>query len=328
MARQRSPHATVGYTLTALVGVAVAGAIALFGAFGTYTRKATVPGLLTPASGALRITNASGGSLAEVRAKEGDTVAAGDVLFVVSSERTSEMGDTQMLIGRELKRRAEIAERDVVFSKQRADERIRALSLRINAIDGEISSFTHDADLFKARERIAREGLDRFERLSATGFMSSAQTDTQREELLALQAQQQALSRNKAALKRERVTLNAQITETRMQAQSEASELEKNRALLTQETTENQARTRLVVTAPSAGTLTGIAVQSGQTVAAGALLATLLPHDNAGNTQALEAHFFATTKQAGFVEKGQSVLIRYAAYPYQNSARATAKSQR
>ena len=107
----------IGYTLTALVGVAVAGAIALFGAFGTYTRKATVPGLLTPASGALRITNASGGSLAEVRAKEGDTVAAGDVLFVVSSERTSEMGDTQMLIGRELKRRAEIAERDVVFSK-------------------------------------------------------------------------------------------------------------------------------------------------------------------------------------------------------------------
>jgi len=102
-----------------------------------------------------------------------------------------------------------------------------------------------------------------------------------------------------------------------MQAQSEASELEKSRALLTQETTENQARTRLVVTAPSAGTLTGIAVQAGQTVAAGALLATLLPHDNAGNAQALEAHFFATTRQAGFVEKGQPVLIRYAAYPYQ-----------
>ena len=307
----------IGYTLTALVGLLVAAAIGTFGAFGTYTRKATVPGLLTPASGALRVATTSGGSVVEVRAREGATVATGDVLFVVSGERTSEMGDTQMLIGRELKRRADIAERDGVFSKQRADERIRALVQRINAIDGEIASFTQDAVLFKARERIAREGLDRFERLSATGFMSSAQTDGKREELLALQAQQQALGRNKAALERERVTLNAQITETRMQAQSEASELEKSRALLTQETTENQARTRLVVTAPSAGTLTGVAVQSGQTVAAGALLATLLPHDNAGNAQALEAHFFATTRQAGFVEKGQSVLIRFAAYPYQ-----------
>jgi len=170
----------LGYSLTALVGLVVAAAIGTFGAFGTYTRKATVPGLLTPASGALRITNASGGTLVEVRAKEGAAVAAGDVLFVVSGERTSEMGDTQMLIGRELKRRAEIAERDVTFSKLRADERIRALVLRITAIDGEIASFTQDAVLFKARERIAREGLDRFERLSATGFMSSAQTDSKR----------------------------------------------------------------------------------------------------------------------------------------------------
>ena len=307
----------IGYSLTAFTGLAVAAAIGAFGAFGSYTKKATVPGLLTPASGALRVATSSGGSVVDVRAREGAVVAAGDVLFVISNERTSEMGDTQMLIGRELKRRAEIAERDVVFSKQRADERIRALVLRVTAIDGEIASFTQDGVLFKARERIAREGLDRFERLSATGFMSSAQTDGKREELLALQAQQQALSRNKAALERERVTLNAQVSETRMQAQSEASELEKSRALLTQETTENQARTRLVVTAPSAGTLTGVAVQSGQTVAAGALLATLLPHDNAGNAQALEAHFFATTRQAGFVEKGQPVLIRYAAYPYQ-----------
>ena len=42
----------IGYSLTAVVGLLVAAAIGTFGAFGTYTRKATVPGLLTPASGA------------------------------------------------------------------------------------------------------------------------------------------------------------------------------------------------------------------------------------------------------------------------------------
>ena len=308
-----------------MAGLAVATAI---GMFGTYTRKGTVPGLLTPVSGALRITNASGGTLVEVRAKEGATVAAGDELFVVSGERTSEMGDTQMLIGREIKRRAGIAECDVAFSKQRADERIRALALRIAAIDGEIASFTQDAVLFKARGRIAREGLDRFERLSATGFISSAQTDAKREELLALQAQQQALNRNKAALERERVTLNAQVVETRMQAQSEASEQEKSRALLTQETTENQPRTRLVVTAPSAGTLTGVAVQSAQTVSAGALLAALLPHDNACDAQAPEAHFFATTRQAGFVEKVNRYSFATPPIGTRSSVWATAKSLR
>lgn len=165
----------------------------------------------------------------------------------------------------------------------------------------------------------------RFEMLASTGFMSSAQTDAQREALLALQAQQQNLSRNRAALQRERVTLAAQIDEVRMQAQTEASELAKSAALLQQEATENQARTRLVVTAPSPGTITGVAVQTGQTVTGGTLLATLLPHADAKagsvaaapQPQALEVHLFATTRQAGFVEKNQTVRIRFAAYPYQ-----------
>ena len=310
----------IGYTLVSGVGLSVAVLIGLFAYFGTYTKKATVPGLLTPATGALRIThagNGAGGTLTDVRAHEGDSVKTGDVLFVVSSERTSELGDTQALIARELKHRAQITERDVALSKQRAGERIQSLESRIRAIGGDIASFARDAELFAARERIAKEGLDRFEQLVSRGFTSSAQTDAKREELLALQAQQQTLNRNKAGLQREREALTAQINETRLQAQSEASELEKSRALLSQETTENQARTKLVITAPSAGRVTGVNVQPGQTIAPGALLATLLPQDALGNDQALEAHFFATTRQAGFVEKGQSVLIRFSAFPYQ-----------
>ncbi|MCZ2136246.1 MAG: HlyD family secretion protein [Burkholderiales bacterium] len=318
----------VGYSLTASVGLAVAVGIGLFAAFGTYSKKATVPGLLAPGAGALRLTAATGGTLVDLRVGEGARVAAGDVLFVISGERVSELGETQALIARELKRRAELSGRDVLLSKARADERIRSLADRIRAIDTEISSFSRDAELHAARERIARDGLNRSEQLARTGFMSSAQTDAQRETLLGLQAQQQALNRNKAALERERLALSAQIAEVRQQQQSEASELAKAAALLAQEITENQARTRLVVTAPAHGTVTGLAVQSGQVLPAGGLLATLIPHDAAtatgnkdvpasGEPLPLEAQFFATTRQAGFVEKGQRVLIRYAAYPYQ-----------
>jgi membrane fusion protein len=307
----------IGYAMTAGVGLAVAVGIGLFATFGSYTKKATVPGLLSPGGGALRLTSLNGGTLAEARVSEGAKVAAGDVLFVVSGERVSELGETQALISRELKRRSELAARDVQLSRTRAEERIRAISERIRAIEGEIASFLRDAELYAARERIARDGLARFEQLASTGFMSNAQIDAQRETLLGLQAQQQALGRNKAALERERISLAAQIDEVRQQQQSEASELAKAAALLSQETTENQARTRLVVTAPTSGTVTGVAVQPGQTVAAGSLLATLIPHNMGGEQRSLEAQFFATTRQAGFVEKGQSVLIRYAAYPYQ-----------
>lgn len=311
----------IGYALTALTGLAVAVTLGLFGAFGTYTKKATVIGQLAPTGGALRITQASGGNLIESRVKEGDRVRVGDVLFVISGEREIEVRgerrETQAMIARELGRRVEINGRDALLSTQRARERTASLSARVDAIDHEIASFTRDAELYAARQKLATEGLERFERLSATGFMSSAQTDGKREELLSLQAQQQALGRNKAALQRERTTLAAQIDEVHLQAQTESSELEKSRALLAQESAEHQARTQTIVTAPVAGTITAVAAQTGQNLAGGALLATLLPADAQGQSNALEAHFYATTRQAGFVEKGQAVLLRYAAYPYQ-----------
>ena len=311
----------IGYALTGLMGLSVAVVLGLFGAFGTYTKKATVIGQLAPTGGALRITQASAGNLIETRVKEGDTVRAGDVLFVISSERVIEVRgerrETQAMIARELSRRGEIAGRDSMLSSQRARERTASLTARVEAIDNEIASFTRDAELYAARQKIATEGSQRFEQLSATGFMSSAQTDAKREELLSLQSQQQALSRNKAALQRERTTLAAQIDEVRLQAQTEASELDKSRALLAQESAEHQARTQIIVTAPVAGTITAVAAQTGQNLAGGALLATLLPVDAQGQSNALQAHFYATTRQAGFVEKGQTVLLRYAAYPYQ-----------
>ncbi len=344
----------VSYWLVASVGFGVAAAIGAFAFFGTYTKKATVPGVLLPPNGAVRLTNpATGGVLTEARGREGANVRAGEVLFVISGERTSELGGTQALIGVELKRRTELAQRDLMLSQQRASERIGSGQQRLSAIESEIASFERDAHLYRAREKIAKSSLERLEKLAATGFMSAAQVDPKREELLALEAQQQQMLRNRAALERERTSLQQQIAETKLQAQIDASELAKARAALGQEIAENSARTRLVVTAPQDGVVSGVSVQIGQTVAPGQLLATLLPPDqrplpggegwgegvdaNAGaqpgqlisavgraereavppRESALEAHFFATTRQAGFVQRGQRVRLRYAAYPYQ-----------
>ena len=117
----------IGYALTALSGLGVAVVLGLFGAFGSYTKKATVIGQLAPPGGALRITQASSGNLIETRVKEGDTVRAGDVLFVISSERAIEVRgerrETQVMIASELSRRGEIVGRDAKLSIQRARER-------------------------------------------------------------------------------------------------------------------------------------------------------------------------------------------------------------
>jgi membrane fusion protein len=66
-----------------------------------------------------------------------------------------------------------------------------------------------------------------------------------------------------------------------------------------------------VVTAPLDGVVTAIAAERGSHAGLQAL-ATLLP---AGG--AMEAHLFAPSRSAGFVQPGQAVRVRFAAYPFQ-----------
>jgi membrane fusion protein len=64
--------------------------------------------------------------------------------------------------------------------------------------------------------------------------------------------------------------------------------------------------------APAAGVVTTVIGEPGQTVETGRALAAVLPHN-----AVLEAHLYAPSRAMGFVEIGDAVLLRYAAYPYQ-----------
>src|SRR6267154_2896602 len=70
---------TLGLFLAVVIFAAVA---FLYNA--SYARKATITGLLVPDQGMIRATNSATGSLQSVMVKEGDIVAAGDRIAVLS----------------------------------------------------------------------------------------------------------------------------------------------------------------------------------------------------------------------------------------------------
>lgn len=302
----------IGHFFAAAGGLLVIALIASFAFFGTYTKRATVPGLLEPVGGTLRLTTPAAGTVAEALVDEGQKVAAGDVLFVLSTERQSSSGATQSMIGVQLAARRGALERDQRLSGERHASRVRATRERLDAIDVELVQLAHEADINVARERIAQKNVERFDELARTGFISVAQAQARLDDALVIRAQRENYKRVQANLQRERVGLSSQLQDSRLQADGEAVDVARSLAALEQERTENEARRSTVVTAPYAATVTGIAAHRGQLVGAGGLLATLIP-DGA----LLEAQLFASTRQMGFVERGQRVHLRYAAYPYQ-----------
>jgi len=305
-------HQPWGYSLAAILAGALILLISAFAYYGTYTRKATVSGLLMPEQGMLRLTAPGAGILREVKVVEGQEVKAGEVLFVISGERLSAAGGTQELIAEQLRQRLDLMARNRTLADERLAGQLRMLDSRLATIAGELGRFREEVRLLERREELAKAHLGRQQELVGAGFISIAQLQQAEAELLTLQGQQQSIQRARASLEREHTELLAQRQDAELRHRSEMSEVDNALALVRQEQAENAVRAELVSVAPFAGTLTGLSAQTGQQMSAGSLLASLIPQG-----KALAAHLYAAPRQAGFIEPGQPVLIRYAAYPYQ-----------
>lgn len=313
-------HQPWGYRVAAILAALLIFLAIAFAYFGTHTRKATVTGLLMPEQGMLRLTSVTTGLLTEVRVSEGQHVEAGQVLFVISGERFSSTGGAQQLIAEQLAQRLLLLERNRLLADNRVNGQVLMLDSSLASIKGELQQFSEEVRLLQRRVELAGIHQQRQQKLVDAGFTSIAQMQQSEAELLTLQGQLQSSHRSRANLERGRTELLSQRQEAELRHRTEISDIDNTILLVRQEQAENDVRTEQIIVAPFAGTVTGMTVQVGQHITAGVLLASLIPYD-----ATLFAHLYVAPRQAGFIELGQTVLIRYAAYPYQKFGMARGK---
>lgn len=301
-------------SLTVLTGTVVAAAVAL-GAFlwlGEYTRKVRVSGVLMPDRGVIRLVAPQEALLLERRVGEGAKVRAGDVLFVLSLDRAAASGGTQDAVQRSLVARETSLDKAAAQQQSLHDSQMAALSRRAADMQREQVSLDAEVALAVQRIQLADEARARVESLRNDNFVSSAQVQSKTEELLGLQAQRQALERQRGAHAREMAALEAQRRDLPLDNARKLGEIERERAELAQLGAESESRRSLVVRAPQDGVVSGVMAQPGQTVTPGVALASLVPSD-----AKLQAHLYAPSSAVGFLRADQPVLLRYDAFPYQ-----------
>ena len=301
-------------SLTVLTGAVVAAAVALgaFLALGEYTRKVRVSGVLVPDRGVLRLMAPQDALVLERRAVEGAPVRAGDVLFVLSLDRAAVAGDTQAAVQRSLSAREISLDRAAAQQQSLHETQAAALTRRLADMQREQQSLDAEIALAQQRIQLAQEARARVESLRNDNFVSNAQVQAKTEELLGLQAQQQALERQRAAHAREMSALESQRRELPLDNARKLGEIERERAELAQLGAESESKRRLVVRAPQDGVVSGVIAQPGQSVTPAVALASLVPAD-----AKLQAHLYAPSSAVGFLKPEQPVLLRYDAFPYQ-----------
>jgi membrane fusion protein len=295
-----------------LGAVAAVVAVAAFLALGSYTRKATVNGVVVPDRGVNRLVPSVPGTVLERRVNEGQAVQAGDVLFVLALDRPLLAANAQAQVQRSLDdRRRSLAEASRTQQQLTASRRL-ALDRRLAAMDAEQAQMDTEAALQQQRLTLAEQGLARLQALQNDQFISAAQTQVKSEEVLGLRAAAQALARQRAALQRERAELEGDKQALPLTASSVVSGLERDLAQANRDAAEQDAEQRLVVRAPQAGTISTVLAEPGQSVSPASALATLLPQG-----ALMQVQLYAPSSAVGFVQVGQPVRLRYEAFPYQ-----------
>jgi len=302
-------------SLVALTAVAVAIAVIVLAylSFAEHAKKAPLAGTLVPASGAIRIVAPHAGLVRERRVREGERVAAGQALLrLVDARSTLDDGPVGTAMLGHAHRRLLDMRRQREETAAAAEGEKRALVDRIAGIDAEAALLDQEVATLVARERLARDSLQRYAALEHRGFVSAAQRQQKEEEALEQRTRRHAVERARLAMARERTGLQAAMREADARLRVQLAALDAQLAQLAQEQVERRAQADALVAAPASGTVATLLVEPGQLAGPGATLLTLLPDGSP-----LEAHLYAPSRSIGFIRTGQEVLLRYPAFPYQ-----------
>lgn len=305
--------------LTGIALVLLAGLLA-FALLGEISRKARVPGVLLPTGGLIAITSPQIGTVAELLVKEGDVVETGQPLLKIRTERRLAQGDVALLNAQALAQRRQSLDTERLLQQQQARQRADALNDRLRSLQSEERQAQGELDSSRQRAQLAQKSLDRFNELARSGYVSVAQVQQKQEELLDLQMRERSAERTLQGLQRDAQAVRADLAASETSLRSALALLDRNVASLTQESNENEARGAVVVQAPQAGRVATLSLHAGQSLLEGQALLSLVPRSAAGaaaTDEALEAQLFAPSRTSGFVQPGQEVWLRYAAYPYQ-----------
>lgn len=282
-------------------------------AFAEYAKKATVPGTIVPAAGAIRVAAPQSGTLRGRRLAEGERVEAGEELFRLSDSRATGDGTSlghsldAISVGRALD-----LERQRRATDSGARAEIRSLEGRLAQLEADRDEQRRELERLHARSRLVAEKAARLAALEASGFVSRAQRQQSDEETLDHESRIGAARRARLAIDRDIAATEGALDEARARRRSQLAALDGQVAALEQARLERAVQSDSRVEAPAGGLVAAVLAEPGQPVAGGAPLLTIIPDGSP-----LEAHLYAPSRAIGFVREGQSVRLRYRAFPFQ-----------
>lgn len=295
------------------VALAFAVGLVSFSVWGEYARRERVEGFLALDAGAARLLAPESGLVAEILAKEGEDVQAGQPLIRLTFERGTSSGTTSgELVQREISDRMAGLEREQLQARQLGAQQTEILKRKIEDLQRELVQFDLEIKAQQSRLASSRNEFQRAEELFKDKFYSESKLIEFRNNVLDQQVKLEAAKRQRAGVERELSATRAELPTVEMKVTTQIDQLRRQMSELQQGSVQEEAKRENVIRSPLAGVLTNIAATRGEAVAADAPLAVVVPKGSG-----LHAQLLVPTRAIGFVQPGQEAVLRYDAFPFQ-----------
>lgn len=300
-----------GWMTFLALGAAVS--LVLFLVLGSYTRRASVGGALVPSGGVVRLVSPATAKVIQQAVHEGQGVQAGDVMFVLSTDRpTVDGGDFQGQVIDSLQRRSASLKDTGQRVQAMAQAERETLARRGASLRAELAHLRSQSEEQQRRVALAEDTRERWRGLFEQALVARDQWLQKEADLSDQRTRAQVLEREQLALSRELASTEAALAATRNREAEQQQLLLRESEFMRQQSAENEARRRIVITAPRAGVVTLVQATQGMLVDAQHPLAHLLPAD-----ATLQVHLFAPSRAVGHVKPGTPVWLRYEAFPFE-----------
>lgn len=296
-----------------LLAISFATALILFLVFGHYTRREAVTGQLVPSEGLLNLHATAAGLVNRVWVRDGQTVKQGDPLIEISGEQDSaKLGSTHALVGQQLEAQRLRLQADLQTKAQLTAQQADALRDKSALLRAQLEQIAGQLAIQKEQADSAQQLLERIRPLGSKGYVSALQLQQQQTTAYNAQTQHKTLLRQQLEIRQELDATQQQSTQLPLDAATKRNDIERQLAEISGSAAQNEAQRAVVIRAPRDGIVSTVLFKEGQMVAAGQSTLSLLP---AGST--LQAQLLVPSRAVGFIEPGNQVVLRYAAFPYQ-----------
>ncbi|NRB80209.1 MAG: HlyD family efflux transporter periplasmic adaptor subunit [Saccharospirillaceae bacterium] len=280
---------------------------------GEYSRKETVTGYVYPENGLVKISNKRDGIAIEILVSKGQEVKVGESLIVISSDTYTKEGySVSNLLLEDLGRQFDLIQKKIDISSEVSLQKINKLVMRQHSMSQDIENVKKSVPILEKKKTIIDRQLIDARELLAEEFTGKRFVNNIELNLFEIESQIHEKNSQLVSLINTQKSLELEINDININQSKVSAQLDLDLEYIIQIVHKVESDKEQIIKASRDGVIGGMQVKVGQEVSIGEPLLTILPINSE-----LIVDLLVPIRAIGFVEKGQSLKVRYTAFSYQ-----------